>query len=306
MLLPGLPDLHDPRQRGHDHDRGLPFDLAVLIQRRRLLGLAAAGGGAMLLGACSGGGSSGGSSGSTATSTTSTGTTTTTTTTTTSGTGSTACAATPEETNGPYPADGSNMANGSVSNILSASGVVRSDIRSSFGLDSGTAAGVPLTLTINLVNLNASCAALSGYAIYLWHADANGQYSIYDLPQQNYLRGVQATNSNGQATFTTIFPGCYSGRYPHIHFEIYKSLATATSYGNRLLTSQFAMPKDACNAVYATSGYPGSASRYASTSTSSDNVFGDNTAAQIAAMTPSLTGDVSAGYTGSVTVSLGV
>ncbi|MBL8552774.1 MAG: intradiol ring-cleavage dioxygenase [Phenylobacterium sp.] len=198
------------------------------------------------------------------------------------------------------------MANGVLSNSLTAAGIVRSDIRSSFGSLSGTAAGVPLTLAINLVNVNASCAALADYAIYIWHADALGRYSLYDLPQQNYLRGVQATNASGQATFTTIFPGCYAGRYPHIHFEVFRSLATATNVSNRLLTSQFAMPAAACSAVYADSNYTGSAARFAQTTTGNDNVFGDNTAAQIAAMTPALTGSVSAGYTGSVTVGLTV
>jgi len=198
------------------------------------------------------------------------------------------------------------MANGVLSNILNTSGVVRSDIRSSFAGLSGTAAGVQLTLTINLVNTNASCAALTDYAIYMWHADQNGQYSIYDLAQQNYLRGVQATNTNGQATFTTIFPGCYAGRYPHIHFEVYRSLATATNYSNRLLVSQLAMPAAVCTAVYAAGGYPNSVSRFTQTSTTSDNVFGDNSAAQITAMTPALTGSPSAGYTGSVTVGLAV
>lgn len=300
-------------QETDDHDRGLAFDLEALdrqmVARRRMLGMMALGGGALLLNACGG---SGGSDTSTSSATTTTTTTTTTTGTGTTGTGTTggttssSCSATPTETNGPYPADGSNMANGVLSNILNTSGVVRSDIRSSFGGLSGTATGVQLTLTINLVNTNASCAALSDYAIYMWHADQNGQYSIYDLPQQNYLRGVQATAANGQATFTTIFPGCYAGRYPHIHFEVYRSLSTATAYANRLLVSQFAMPAAACTAVYAAGGYTNSASRFAQTSTTSDGVFGDNTTAQIAAMTPTLTGSPSTGYTGSVTVGLPV
>ena len=294
-----------------DHDLGLAHDLAMLerrlLQRRRLLGWMAAGGGALMLEACSGGGGSGslaGSSSTTTTTTTGTGTTGTGTT----GTGTTsssACAtATPEETNGPYPSDGSNMAQGTISNVLTATGVVRSDIRSSFGALSGTADGVQTTLTIKLVNLNAACAALAGYAIYIWHADALGRYSLYDLAQQNYLRGVQVTDTIGQATFTTVFPGCYAGRYPHIHFEVYRSLATATSYANRLLTSQFAMPRDVASAVYATSAYPTSASRLASITTSSDGVFGDNSAAQIAAMTPALTGSATAGYSGAVTVAI--
>lgn len=293
-----------------DHHQGLAFDLRALerqmLARRRMLGLMAAGGGALLLDACGGSGDSGAASTTTSTTTTTTTGTGTTGTTTTGTTGSSACVAAPTETNGPYPADGSNMANGVLSNILNTSGVVRSDIRSSFAGLSGAASGVPVTLTINLQNTNASCAALADYAIYIWHCDASGLYSIYDLPQQNYLRGVQATNSSGQATFTTIFPGCYAGRYPHIHFEVYRSLATATAYANRLLVSQFAMPAAACTAVYAAGGYGQSASRFTQTSTSSDNVFGDNSSAQIAAMTPALTGSPSAGYTGSVTVGLTV
>jgi len=296
--------MHEP----HDHDQGLAFDLAMmerrLIERRRMLGMLALGGGALLLNAC--GGSDSSTSTATTSGTTTTGTTTGTGTTGTSTTTSSSCSTTPTETNGPYPADGSNMANGVLSNVLNTSGVVRSDIRASFAGLSGTAAGVQTTLTVNLMNVNASCAALADYAIYLWHADANGQYSLYDLPQQNHLRGVQATNANGQATFTTIFPGCYAGRYPHLHFEVYRSLATASSYANRLLVSQFAMPADACTAVYAASGYPNSAQRFASITTSSDNVFGDNSTAQVAAMTPALTGSPTAGYTGSVTVGLAV
>lgn len=286
-----------------DHDRGLLFDLQAM-RRRQLLGLMAAGGGALMLQGCGGSGDSGASTttaATTTTTTTGTGATGTGTT-----TGSAACVTTPVETNGPYPADGSNMANGVLSNILTTSGVLRSDIRSSFAGQSGTAAGVPLTLTVNLVNVNGACAALADYAIYVWHADALGRYSIYDLPQENYLRGVQTTNANGQATFTTVFPGCYAGRYPHIHFEVFRSLSAATAYANRSLVSQFALPAAACQAVYANSVYGQSAQRFAQTSLTSDNIFADNTAAQVAAMTIALTGDASAGYTGSVTVGLAV
>lgn len=286
-----------------DRDRGLLFDLQTM-RRRQLLGLMAAGGGALMLQGCGGSGKSGTSAttaATTTTTTTGTGTTGTGTT-----TGSASCVTTPVETNGPYPADGSNMANGVLSNILTTSGVLRSDIRSSFAGLSGTAAGVPLTLTVNLVNVNGACAALADYAIYVWHADALGRYSIYDLPQENYLRGIQTTNANGHATFTTVFPGCYAGRYPHIHFEVFRSLSAATAYANRSLVSQFALPAAACQAVYANGVYGQSAQRLAQTSLASDNIFADNTAAQVASMTIALTGDASAGYTGSVTVGLAV
>ena len=126
------------------------------------------------------------------------------------------------------------------------------------------------------------------------------------MPGENYLRGVGVTDANGQVTFTSIFPGCYDGRYPHIHFEVYPSLARATSYSNRLLCSQFAMPSAACDIVYATSGYESSKSNFAKISTSSDNVFGDNTSAQVTAMTPVMTGDTTNGFTGTVTVGLAI
>lgn len=52
--------------------------------------------------------------------------------------GSTTTGAIPEETAGPYPGDGTDGPN-----VLTESGVVRSDIRSSFGSLTGTAQGVP-------------------------------------------------------------------------------------------------------------------------------------------------------------------
>ncbi len=292
-----------------DHDRGLQHDLKVMaaqMQRRRLLGWLATGGTAALVSACGGGGGS--SSSSTSSTATTTSTTTTTTTTTTTGTSSSSCLVDPTETNGPYPSDGSNTINGVVSNVLTQSGVVRSDIRSSFGSSTTTAPGIPVTLTLKVVNANASCAALSGYAVYIWHCTRSGEYSLYSsgIQNENYLRGVQVTNSNGEVTFTTIFPGCYSGRWPHIHFEVYPSLASATSYNNRVLVSQLAMPQATSTAVYATTGYSASVTNLAQITLSSDNVFGDNTSAQIAQQTPTFSGSTSAGYTATATIGLSV
>ncbi len=212
----------------------------------------------------------------------------------------------PEETQGPYPADGSNSSSGVIRNVLSTSGVVRSDIRPSFaGVSSNVAAGVQTTLTLTLVNTNNACAPLAGYAIYLWHCTREGLYSLYTVPAENYLRGVGVTDSNGQVTFITIFPGCYDGRWPHMHFEVYPSLPVATSYTNKILTSQLAMPLATCNAIYPNAtGYSSSVTNLAKVTLATDNVFGDNTAAQIAAMQPVFTGSVSAGYTGTVTVGI--
>lgn len=299
--------------QGHqdEHDLGLIHDLEHMARkdfgRRQTLRLLLSGASVALVTAC--GGSDSESSATTTTTTatpTPTTTTTTTTTTTDTTTSSGSCIADPSETNGPYPADGSNSANGSVVNVLTQSGIVRNDIRSSFGSYSGTADGITTQLTITLVNVNGSCAPLSGYAIYIWHCTTDGDYSLYNLTQQNYLRGVAVTDANGQVTFTTIFPGCYSGRYPHIHFEVYPSVERATTYANRVLCSQFALPSAACSAVYATSDYASSRTNFAGTSLSTDGIFGDNTSAQVAAMTIVMTGDTTNGYTGTVTVGVAV
>ena len=212
------------------------------------------------------------------------------------------CTLIPDETNGPYPGDGTNSANGSVVNVLTQSGVVRQDIRSSFGSLSGTASGVPLTFTLNLVNTRSNCASLEGLAVYVWHCDAGGNYSLYSsgVTNQNYLRGVQVTNSAGQVTFTTIFPGCYSGRWPHIHFEVYKSTSDATSSGQIVKTSQIALPQAICETVYQnTSTYPNSTRNLGQLSLKTDNVFGnDGGIHQLA----TVTGDASSGYVVNLTI----
>jgi protocatechuate 3,4-dioxygenase beta subunit len=286
----------------HDHDLGLAHDLNRLQQQalarrtalRWLMGaggaVALGGSGAMVLAGCGGGGdasdtSTTGSTSGAGTSTGSTGGTTTT---------SSSCSVIPSETEGPYPGDGSNNGASGIANALALSGIVRSDIRSSIASASGVATGVSLQVIIELVNANASCADLSGYAVYLWHCDALGRYSMYSsgVTAENYLRGVQATGTDGLATFQTIYPGCYAGRVPHIHFEVYRSTTTATNWNNKLRTSQLCFPADTNSAVYATSGYGNSAANNASISLSSDGIFSDGYTTQLV----TITGSVSAGY----------
>lgn len=261
-----------------DHRHGLEFDLQALSQqlyhRRGMLGLL--GGGAAAL----------------ATST---------------ALGADAlCIPDAQETNGPFPADGSNRAPGGTSTILTERGVVRSDIRSSFGTSTSTAAGVPLTLKIKVGDADKACAALPGYVVYVWHCTQDGLYSLYTAPNENYLRGVQEADANGGVTFTTIFPGCYPGRWPHIHFEIYPSLVAATDHKNAVLTSQFAMPGEICGAAYKTAGYEGSAKAFPDITIASDMVFADNSADQMAMMTPSFAGSPTEGYVATVTVGIAV
>ena len=212
--------------------------------------------------------------------------------------GALACSIIPQETTGPYPADGTNGPN-----VLTLSGIVRSDIHASFGSAGTTAAtGTPLTFTLKLVNVNNNCAPAAGLAVYAWHCDAQGRYSLYSsgVTSQNYLRGVQVSDANGLVTFTTIFPGAYLGRWPHIHFEVYQSLAAATSGSNALRITQLALPDAACRAVYAqTSLYPGSLSNHNQTPLASDNVFGSDQAVLQMATT---SGDNTSGYVASLEV----
>lgn len=214
------------------------------------------------------------------------------------------CVAYTTETNGPYPADGTNQSRGSTSNVLEESGIERSDIRPS--LDGGSVAeGYPMELELTLVDVNSDCTALAGYAVYVWHCDTEGKYSLYDYPEQSFLRGLQVADANGRVKFTTIVPGCYNGRYPHIHFEVFSSKDKATSGKYASLVSQLAVPSDTCDEVYATDTYAASASAWSRSKTiESDNVFGDNGEERIAAMTPEVTGSVATGFTAKAVVGI--
>ncbi|UGT63862.1 dioxygenase [Nocardia asteroides] len=247
----------------HEHDLGLAHDLRTMTRRRALFFFGAGVAGLAAAGCASG----------SDTSTTST------------TTASTSVAAAPQETAGPYPGDGSNGPN-----VLVQSGVVRSDITTSFGGFTGTAEGVPMTLRITLKDLANSGAAGAGTAVYVWHCDRDGEYSLYgkNITEQNYLRGVQVADADGTVTFTSIFPACYSGRWPHIHFEVYDSLDVAVAGENARLTSQIALPQDASEQVFAAdSGYAQSVSNLSRVSLDSDNVFGDGWDAELATVTGS-------------------
>jgi protocatechuate 3,4-dioxygenase beta subunit len=208
--------------------------------------------------------------------------------------GGATCGKIPEETAGPYPGDGSNGPN-----ALTATGVVRSDIRSSFGTLTGTAEGVLLAVQLKVVSAS-SCAALAGRAVYLWHCDRDGGYSMYTAVNQNYLRGVQETDADGNVTFTTILPGCYPGRWPHMHFEVFASLAQAAAGGAKVATSQLALPKATCDEAYATTGYSASVGNLTQLSLANDMVFSDGSSAQVA----TVTGNATAGYLATLTIAV--
>lgn len=273
----------------HEHDRGLSHDLPVLA-RRRMIRLMAGAGLIPLVGCTSedeGAGSSPSSSAASQGGTSS------------SAGDSVECATIPDETAGPFPGDGSNGVN-----VLKESGVVRGDITRSFGDSAGgTAEGVPLTVTLTVVDAASGCGTpKQGAAVYVWHCDRAGDYSLYSegIADENYLRGVQETDAAGQITFTSIFPGCYPGRWPHIHFEVYGSLEDAAAATSITNTSQLALPEDVCDQVYATDGYSGSVANLRRLSIETDSIFSDGYDQQLA----TVEGSVEEGYTATLTVTV--
>lgn len=206
----------------------------------------------------------------------------------------------PPETAGPFPGDGTNGAG--PTNVLTIDGVVRRDIRSSVGSASGVAGGVPVTVRLTVRSLD--CAPLDGYVVYVWQCDREGRYSMYSpgAENENYLRGVQQTDENGVVEFLTVFPACYPGRWPHIHFEIFTSLSEATTGRNAATTSQLAFPQSACDEVFATAGYEASVASLAALSLATDGVFRDGVDRQLTAMT----GNPTDGYVASLDVTLDV
>lgn len=268
-----------PRPEEELVDQGLGFDLGTVLGRRTMLQVFGLGLTGLGLAACGAGTDSSGSLTPSANSTS-----------------AVAGGEIPDETAGPYPGDGSNGPD-----VLSLSGIVRSDIRSSFGGSSGTAGGVPMTLDLMIKDLADGGKPFAGTAVYVWQCDREGRYSMYSngVNDQNYLRGVQVADADGRVRFTSIFPACYSGRWPHIHFEVYPNQSAITDAANTIATSQVALPEAVAKAVYAQSGYEASVSNLARLSLSSDNVFGDDGGASQLA---TVTGDVASGYSVSLVV----
>ncbi|ALG85317.1 intradiol ring-cleavage dioxygenase [Gordonia phthalatica] len=259
-------------------DQGAAFDIQTLLTRRRMLGVLGIGAGTALLAACGAGSSDGGASSTAASTAAQTGD----------------LAEIPDETAGPYPGDGSNGPD-----VLTRSGIVRRDITKSLG-GGAAVAGVPLTVALQLTGI-AKNAPYKGAAVYIWHCDAKGRYSMYSsgVENESFLRGVQVADANGSVTFTSIVPGCYQGRWPHIHFEVYPAVGDITDHTKAVATSQLALPKDICDTVYRLSDYAGSAANLAGVSLTSDTVFSDDGAKNQLA---TVTGSAGAGYTATLRV----
>lgn len=271
------------RQDEDVEDQGLAFDMKTIesrLSRRKLFGLIGIGAGSAALAACAPNNPENGNG---SASTTTSGAPSTT-----DGASAADLTETKTETAGPYPGDGSNGPD-----VLEKVGVERRDIRGSIG-GGATASGVPMTLKMNIIDMVNSNAPMAGAAVYIWHCDGEGRYSMYSsgLEDETYLRGVQVTGDDGSVEFTSIVPGCYEGRYPHIHFEIFRSADEISDASNALLTSQIVVPAEVCDAVYQTDNYAKSRTPYSGASLDTDNVFSDGWEGQL----PSFSGSVESGY----------
>lgn len=194
------------------------------------------------------------------------------------------CTVTPQETSGPYPYD-----------LSADSAIYRTDITEG-------KTGIPLSLTLTIVNTNNDCAAIEGARVDIWHCDKDGYYSEYSEPgylgtQDNtgktFLRGIQLTDAKGQVTFTTIYPGWYTGRVTHIHLEIYVNSVLKS-------TTQLAFPDSLNTTVYNTTLY--SAHGQNTVTDATDQVFSDGYSSELI----TITGDTTNGYTATFQVGVAV
>ena len=155
------------------------------------------------------------------------------------------CVLSPEMTEGPY--------------YVAADAKLRKDIRAG-------QPGTPLALKLGVANV-ASCKPVKGAAVDIWHASAGGVYSDEqqnDTVGQTFLRGVQKTNANGIATFTTIYPGWYQGRTVHIHVKVHIS-------GNVVHTGQLFFNDALTDAVFQKAPYASRPNR--TTRNANDSIY---------------------------------
>lgn len=161
--------------------------------------------------------------------------------------------------------------------------------------------GVPLNLTLEVVDAGRRCAPLAGAAVYVWHCGKDGAYSGYeqgaqgDHRGQTWLRGLQLTDGRGRATFRTIYPGWYPGRVTHIHFQVYLG---DRQRGRATATSQLVFPDEVTAAVYASPAYAARGQNATVKRIADDFLFADGYEHQLAR----ISGDPAAGYVASLRV----
>ena len=189
------------------------------------------------------------------------------------------CVLIPHETPGPYPLDLSGEAS-----------YFRVDIREG-------KPGLQLDLSLRVVSIQDACNPIANARIDIWQTDKDGVYSGFvqpgfDTTGETFCRGIQITDVNGFANFTTIYPGWYPGRTTHIHFQVFLSNVLSA-------TSQMAFPDEFNTQVYDNALYTKGQNTTVET-TADDGVFADGYEDQILFITPLATG----GYTGALTIGI--
>lgn len=190
------------------------------------------------------------------------------------------CTVSPSETKGPFP-------------IKTPSQLVLENIKSD-------RVGIALLINLKIENKNNNCAPLPNVLVDVWHCDKDGNYSEYggtqmqqtDYTSVHFLRGRQTTNSNGEVSFISVYPGWYQGRAPHIHVEV------LNDNGSSLLVTQIAFPENISSEVYSSTNY--AAHGQADTSNLKDNIFSDSLTNELA----TITGNLTDGYTLTKTITV--
>ncbi|MBX3040912.1 MAG: intradiol ring-cleavage dioxygenase [Bdellovibrionaceae bacterium] len=215
------------------------------------------------------------------------------------------CSVIPSETDGPYPAHSDERG----VNYLSQPGAVRRDIRGSLissqypGL--AVAVGVPLTMRMRIVDATKGCSPLEGAAVYVWHCDGRGDYSMYNeaVKTETYLRGVQIADQDGWVEFETIYPGCYESRAVHIHFDVFKDAKLAVDNKSIAKISQFAFPDEVSAEVYGRNKeqYPNGLENLNQNPLNEDSIFADGYDLQVASIR---SGTATAGLVAEISVAV--
>src|SRR3954447_1456957 len=184
-------------------------------------------------------------------------------------TGAAQCVLTPELTEGPYYIAGEKL---------------RRDIRDGHP-------GTPLALRLTVLNA-ATCKPIKGAAVDIWHADAAGNYSGFGTGagSRTFMRGIQRTDKNGLALFTTVYPGWYQGRAVHIHVKVHVG-------GNVVHTGQLFFPDALTATAYKAAPYAGRGNP--DMTNANDAIFVNGGKRSILAMKKS-----GAGYVGSIAMAV--
>jgi protocatechuate 3,4-dioxygenase beta subunit len=107
-----------------------------------------------------------------------------------------------------------------------------------------TKKGTPLEYVFKVEDKH--CKPIPGAIVDIWQCDADGHYSDFGqegTANQTWLRGFQKTNARGECTFTSIFPGWYTGRLTHVHAKVIIN-------GAAVLTTNFFFKKEIENEIH--------------------------------------------------------